>query len=83
MFSRSSYLGVVIATAVICPLVAKANDFYAGKQITLVVSAGAGGGYGAVGQIVSRHLPRFIKGNPTMVPSYMSKAGGLAAANYL
>ncbi len=83
MFSRSSYLCVAIAAAVICPLVAKANDFYAGKQITLVVSAGAGGGYGAVGQIVSRHLPRFIKGNPTMVPSYMSKAGGLAAANYL
>jgi tripartite-type tricarboxylate transporter receptor subunit TctC len=62
---------------------ATAADFYKGKQLTLIVAAGAGGGYGAVGQIVSRHFPRFLAGKPTMVPQYMPKAGGVVAANYL
>jgi tripartite-type tricarboxylate transporter receptor subunit TctC len=63
--------------------VSTAAEFYANRTLTLVVSAGAGGGYGAVSQIVGRHLPNHIPGKPTMVSQYMGKAGGLVAANYI
>lgn len=79
-------LAAFAASALSAALVAgpaSAAGYYEGKNITLIVSAGAGGGYGAIAQIVSRHLSRFIDGKPTVVPQYMPKAGGLAAANYL
>jgi tripartite-type tricarboxylate transporter receptor subunit TctC len=34
-------------------------------------------------QLLARHLPKFIPGNPTLVPSYMPGAGGIKATNYL
>jgi tripartite-type tricarboxylate transporter receptor subunit TctC len=83
MTLRLSIFAAAAAAGALAAGAASASGFYKGKQITLAVSAGAGGGYGTVGQIVARHFPRFIEGNPTMVPSYMPKAGGLAAANYI
>ena len=80
---RISAFAVTALAAVLTAGTANAAKFYEGKQITLIVSAGAGGGYGAVAQVVSRHMAKFIAGKPTMVPQYMPNAGGLAAANYL
>lgn len=76
-------LAAMAAAGTILAAPAGAAEFYKGKQITLIISAGAGGGYGAVGQVVTRHWPKFIPGKPTMVPQYMGKAGGVVAANYL
>lgn len=58
-------------------------DFYRGQTITLLVGANTGGGYDAYARPVSRHLGRFIPGEPTIVVKYMPAAGGLAAANTL
>jgi len=41
-----------------------AQDFYAGKQITLIVGSGVGGGYDHQARLVARHLGRHIAGNP-------------------
>jgi tripartite-type tricarboxylate transporter receptor subunit TctC len=58
-------------------------DFYRGQTITLLVGANTGGGYDAYARPVSRHLGRFIPGEPNIVVKYMPAAGGLPAANTL
>ena len=64
------------------PAVAQQN-FYAGKQITLIVSSAPGGGYDAVTRTVSRHLGKHLPGSPTFVVQNMPGAGGIVAANHL
>jgi tripartite-type tricarboxylate transporter receptor subunit TctC len=58
-------------------------DFYRGQTISLLVGANTGGGYDAYARPVSRHLGRFIPGEPNIVVRYMPTAGGLPAANSL
>jgi len=58
-------------------------DFYRGQTVSLLVGANTGGGYDAYARPVSRHLGRFIPGEPNIVVRYMGTAGGLPAANSL
>src|SRR3954453_10279209 len=58
-------------------------DFYRGQTISLLVGSNTGGGYDAYARPVSRHLGRFIPGEPNIVLRYMGAAGGLPAANSL
>jgi tripartite-type tricarboxylate transporter receptor subunit TctC len=63
---------------------AQAPDaFYKGRQITLLIGAGAGGGYDAYFRAFARHAVRHIPGNPSIVPKNLPAASGLAAANTL
>ena len=59
------------------------RDFYAGKQITIIVGAGAGGGYDLQARLTARHLGKHIPGNPSLIVQNMPGAGSLQAANYL
>src|SRR5436190_23815178 len=58
-------------------------DFYRGQTITLLVGASTGGGYDTYARPVSRHLSRFIPGEPGIVIKYMPAAASLPAANTL
>ncbi len=58
-------------------------DFYKGKQVSLIVGYGTGGGYDVYGRLVARHLGRFIPGSPTVVVQNMPGAGSLRSVNYL
>jgi len=60
-----------------------AADFYKGKQITHVVSYGAGGSYTLYSRLIARLISKHIPGNPTVVVTNMPGAGGLKATNYL
>ena len=60
-----------------------AEDFFRGKTMTLVVSAGAGGGYGLFSQLLAKHMPKHIPGEPRIILQYMGASGGLVAANHL
>jgi tripartite-type tricarboxylate transporter receptor subunit TctC len=62
---------------------AHADDFFAGKTMTIIVSTGEGGGYYDVAQAFARHMPRHIPGNPTMIVKAMPGAGNVLATNYL
>src|SRR5215470_1713009 len=64
-------------------LPAVAQDFYTGKQITLIVGAGVGGGYDHQARLVARHLGRHIAGNPPIIVQNMPAAGSMAATNYM
>jgi tripartite-type tricarboxylate transporter receptor subunit TctC len=58
-------------------------DFYARTTIRLIISADPGGNYDQIGRLLSRHLGRFIPGNPRVVAENMLGASGRVAANYL
>jgi tripartite-type tricarboxylate transporter receptor subunit TctC len=77
----------VLVAALVLPMgetcAQAATDFYAGKQISLLVGTTAGGGYDAYGRLVARHIGRHIPGQPAVVAKNMPGAGGLASANYL
>ena len=58
-------------------------DFYKGKQITVVVGYGPGGGYDVYTRQLLRHMPRYVPGNPTMVVQNMPGAGSNRAASFV
>ena len=64
-----------------CAAAASANDFYTGKQITLIVGAGPGGGYDLQARVAARHLGRHIPGNPTIIVQNIPSR--IAAANHI
>lgn len=61
---------------------AHAADFYAGKQIRMVISSGAGGGYDAYARALAQFMTQHIPGNPTFVNQNMPGASGMAAINW-
>ncbi|HEY2532564.1 MAG TPA: hypothetical protein VGJ20_32300 [Xanthobacteraceae bacterium] len=60
-----------------------AASFYAGKQITLVVGTGPGGGYDAYARLVARYMKAHIPGQPNIVVQNMPGSAGVAAAAYM
>jgi tripartite-type tricarboxylate transporter receptor subunit TctC len=59
------------------------EDFYKGKNLSLIIGYSVGGGYDAYGRLLARHLGKHIPGNPSVLPQNMTGAGSLKAANYL
>lgn len=62
---------------------AAAEDFYAGKQVSLLVPSQAGSGYDSYARLLARYLPKHIPGAPLIVVQNMQGAGGLRLAAYL
>jgi len=62
---------------------AEAEDFYAGKQINMIVGSAVSGGYDTYARLVARHWPKHIPGKPTIIVQNMPAAGSLAAMNAL
>ncbi len=60
-----------------------AEDFYRGKQITIVIGLGAGETYDLYARLLARHLPKHIPGEPLIIPSNKPGAGSLNAVNSL
>jgi tripartite-type tricarboxylate transporter receptor subunit TctC len=59
------------------------SDFYKDHQITMILSADAGGGYGSYANAFAPYLSAHIPGKPKIIVQYMPGAGGLRAMNYL
>ena len=62
---------------------ASAQDFYSGKQVRIIVSSAAGGGYDQYARMMQRHMAKHIPGVPSFIVVNMPGAGGLTAANHL
>ena len=58
-------------------------DFYKGRTVTIIVSAGVGGAYGTYSRLLAQHMADHLPGRPTIIPQHMSGAGGTRAANYV
>ena len=59
------------------------EDFYRGKTLTMIVSAGAGNGVDTNGRLVGHYMTNHIPGKPTLVVKNMPGAGHVLAANYV
>lgn len=72
--------GIMLA-AVLTPN-AQAQDFYAGKTLTVVVANTAGSGYDAYGRLLARHIVKHIPGRPTVIVQNMPGAGSIKATDF-
>jgi tripartite-type tricarboxylate transporter receptor subunit TctC len=58
-------------------------DFYKDRTMTLMVSAGVGGGYDLYARTVARHISKHLPGNPNIIVQNRVGAGGLVLANFM
>ena len=68
--------------AMTAPAAAQAPSL-AGKNVNLIIGAGAGGLIDVWGRLVARHIGKHLPGNPTVVPQNMPGAGGFNATNHI
>jgi tripartite-type tricarboxylate transporter receptor subunit TctC len=59
------------------------DDFFKGKTITIINSTGNGGSYFNLAQSISRYMPKYIPGAPSMVVKSMPGAGNVLATNFM
>ncbi|MCC6887591.1 MAG: hypothetical protein IT536_03570 [Hyphomicrobiales bacterium] len=76
-------LAASIAGVVLCAGAARAEDFYAGKTVTMIIGGPAGAGYDLYGRALARHYANHIPGRPNIVVQNMPAAGSLALANHM
>src|SRR5262245_24538825 len=75
------FIAVAALWSMSCASALAADDFYAGKQITIIVGAGVGGGYDLQARMVARHLPKHIPGKPNVIVQNMPAR--IPAANHM
>jgi tripartite-type tricarboxylate transporter receptor subunit TctC len=79
-------MAIVLGTSLASSAAAAADavaDFYRGKQIRLIIGFSPGGGYDRYARLMTRHMSRYIPGNPGFVPQNMPGAGSMVAAQYM
>jgi tripartite-type tricarboxylate transporter receptor subunit TctC len=75
---------IIGATAVARPALADAiADFYKKNDIRFVIGVAAGGSYDTSGRLLSRHIGKYIPGNPKVQVQNMPGASSRVAANYI
>jgi tripartite-type tricarboxylate transporter receptor subunit TctC len=62
---------------------ARADDFYAGKTLTIIAGLPPGGGVDGEMRVLARYFAKYIPGNPTIVARNMPGAAGIILANSL
>jgi tripartite-type tricarboxylate transporter receptor subunit TctC len=59
------------------------DNFFQGKQIRIIISAGVAGGYAEYARLLATHMGNHLAGKPDLIVQSMPGAGGLLATNYL
>ncbi len=74
-----------LAAAVLLALAApsRAADFYAGKQLAILINFPPGGSTDLESRLMARHLGKHIPGHPAIVVRNMGGASGTIAMNWL
>jgi tripartite-type tricarboxylate transporter receptor subunit TctC len=89
MKQARAYLLWVLAVAAVVFLGARADaqpadEFFRGRrELIFVTSSAVGGGYDSYSRLLSRHMSKYLPGNPPFVVHNMLGGGGIRAANYL
>ena len=78
-------LSLVAALALAASIAAPANaqDFWAGKNLVMVIGSDPGTGYDVYGRLVGRHIVKHVPGKPTLVPQNLTGAGSKRAAEHV
>lgn len=75
---------LALASSVLALLPASAQGpSLAGKNVTMIIGFGPGGGYDAWGRVVARYIGKHLPGNPNVVPQNMPGGGSFNAANHI
>jgi tripartite-type tricarboxylate transporter receptor subunit TctC len=86
MIRRTYRRAAIIAITLLAAGPATANevaDFYAGKQIKMIMPTAPGGSTALYGTVLSEHMKRHIPGEPNIIHEYRTGGGGMLAANYV
>ena len=62
---------------------ARAQEFYKGKRVMMVVGLAPGGGLDIMARLFSKHLGKHIAGSPDIVVQNMPGAAGATAMNFM
>ena len=82
---RAAVIGL-LGLATLGTSVARADDvadFYKGKQVRMIIRSGAGAGYDTYARLLTKHMMKYVPGNPSVINTNMPGAGGITAANYV
>lgn len=82
MKHSSLLLAAAVACCAVGPRIAAAEDFFAGRKITITTFGSPGSNYDMNARLVSRHLGKYIPGHPSFLVINQQGAGGLTAMNY-
>ena len=72
--------------AIALPAAAQAQsveDFYRGKQLSMIIGYPTGGSNDIYARTVARHIGKHIPGSPTVIPRNMPGGGSLIAGNHV
>lgn len=83
MVFRSSVFALALAGLVSGANAQGVADFYRGKNVTILVGSGVGGGYDTYSRTLARYWGKFIPGNPNIIVQNMPGANGITMFNYL
>jgi len=75
--------GVAVSGATGAANAQTVEQFYKGRQMTMIVGTAPGGINDITARFVARHLGQYIPGNPNIVVQNQPGAGGIASANRL
>jgi tripartite-type tricarboxylate transporter receptor subunit TctC len=72
-----------LAAAVVASFAQCGEDFYKGKQLSVMIGYGVGGSDDLWARTIARHIGDYIAGHPTVVPVNTPGAGSLLLANQI
>lgn len=81
-FAVTSALCLLLAAVSGKPCFAQ-DEFYKGKQVTILVNFAAGGPTDIEARLFTRSISRHLQGNPLLIVRNMDGAGGMTGANYM
>lgn len=84
-YMRAAAIAGSVLTIAMCSGVQaqSVEDFYRGRNISVIIPNAPGGSFDLYGRLVARHIGRFLPGSPGTVPQNMPGAGGMVSANWL
>lgn len=75
--------GALIGAGVALAAIAPAQAQFQAREVAINVGFGAGGVYHTMAMALSRHMGRYLPGQPTIVVRTMPGAGSILAANHI
>src|SRR6202051_3781236 len=82
-FCALALAAIVLAGSVGAGFTQAADEFYKGKQLSVMIGYGAGGSDDLWARIILRHIGEHLPGHPTIVPVNAPGAGSLLLANQI
>jgi len=80
---RSAAAALVVLSGATAAGAQAPEQFYKGRQLTMIVYSAAGSAYDVYARALTRHMGKHIPGHPTIIHQYVVGAGGLKAIETL